>query len=125
MELYHIAKNTHTHTHKILSHGTIFTWLRQSVSTRGSWEADIAVELTGLGDPSRPRDRKIDDCSDRRDQSNVPALPARLKLAAGTGWWGERREDFILTASHAGVTGSGTEDQDEGGHLKTTTNSRR
>ncbi|KAG7326849.1 hypothetical protein KOW79_010250 [Hemibagrus wyckioides] len=92
---------------------------------RGSWEADIALELTGLGDPRRPRDRKIDDCSDRRDQSNVPALPVRLKLAAGTGRRGERREDFILTASHAGVTGSGTEDQDEEDHLKRTTNSRR
>lgn len=95
------------------------------MSNRGSWEADIALELTGLGDPRRPRDRKIDDCSDRRDQSNVPALPARLKLAAGTGRRGERREDFILTASHAGVTGSGTEDQDEEDRLKRTTNSRR
>ncbi|KAK2857507.1 hypothetical protein Q7C36_005426 [Tachysurus vachellii] len=48
-----------------------------------------------------------------------------MKLAAGTGRRGEWREDFILTASHAGVTGSGTEDQDEGDRFKRTTNSRR
>lgn len=82
------------------------------MSNRGSWEADIALELTGLGDPREPGDRETDGCSNRRDQSNVPALPARLKLAPDTGRRAERREDFILTVSHAGVTGSGTEHQD-------------
>lgn len=86
------------------------------MSNGGSWEADITPELTGLGDPHRPGDREIDECSDWRDQSNVPALPARLKLAAGAGRRGERRGDFILTASHARVTGSGMEGQGEEGH---------
>ncbi|TSK62661.1 hypothetical protein Baya_4789 [Bagarius yarrelli] len=72
------------------------------MSNRGSWEAEIASELTGLCDPRGPRDREINDCFDRRDQSNVPVLPACLNLAVGTGRRGERRKNFILTASHIG-----------------------
>lgn len=86
------------------------------MSNSGSWEADIAPELMGFGDPCRPKDHEIDDCSDRRDQSNVPALPALLELAVRIGRRVKRREDFILTASNARVTGSCSVDQDEEGH---------